>query len=384
MTPEYPPEQWGGLARTVSKVSRHVSAMGAELHVAHFVVSDDPPPLLDENRTTRRSDGIAVHRISVGREKFPVGRRTLWDCPHTLTFQMMYQSLEILHREQGFDLFHSFFLYPMGYVTGLLARRFGRPSIVTLVGNDIKKYMFSPEKVEVCRSGLDNAGRVVALSRELAEMAHALTPVLHKSAVIYNSVDVPAVVWQPGSNPGDRFRVGCAGIFKYAKGLPYLMKAVAGTARSYRITLDLRGQLRESEKEIFETMIRRLGMRELLHFAPALPHNEVCEWLRTLDVFALPSVSEGCPNILMEAMAAGLPCIATRVGAVEDLIEDGVSGLLVPWGNSAALADALERLIRDPGLAANLGAAARTKMLEFSSLREFREWRGVYRELVGL
>ena len=59
-------------------------------------------------------------------------------------------------------------------MTGMLARRVGVPSVLTVVGNDIKKYIFSPEKVGACRSGLENADRVVALSRDLVEMAHAL------------------------------------------------------------------------------------------------------------------------------------------------------------------------------------------------------------------
>jgi len=317
----------------------------------------------------------------VGREKM-ADSRSLWDCPHTLTLQMMYQSLEMLHREVAFDLFHSFFLWPVGYVTGMLARRVRVPSVLTVVGNDIKKYIFSPEKMGACRSGLENADRVVALSRDLVEMAHALTPVEDKARIIYNSVDLPDQVWSRERSENEPLRIGCAGIFKYAKGLPYIFKAVARLKTRYRLALELLGELRQSEREIYRQMLDRTGIEDILSFTEAIPHEEVSQWLRSLDVFVLPSVSEGCPNILMEAMAAGVPSIATRTGAMEILVEDHVTGLLIPWGDSEALTGALAEIVENPGLAKSLGAAARHKMKLFSSEREREVWERLYRELI--
>ncbi|MDO9111305.1 MAG: glycosyltransferase, partial [Desulfatirhabdiaceae bacterium] len=164
VTLEYPPDQWGGLARTVVNVVHHVRDMGLEVHVAHVTVLEDATVLLDENRKDENSDGILVHRLQVGVESLLDRPFTIWDSPHTRTFKMMYQSLELLHEQECFDLFHSFFLYPTGYITGLLARRMQVPSILTLVGNDVKKYIFCPEMAAFCRSGLENADRVAALS----------------------------------------------------------------------------------------------------------------------------------------------------------------------------------------------------------------------------
>ncbi|MFZ5868812.1 MAG: glycosyltransferase [Thermodesulfobacteriota bacterium] len=382
VSPEYPPRQWGGLARTVQKVSIHAADMGLDVHVAHFTVAQSPVVLLDENRETEAIDRVTVHHLLVGREDMRDSNRELWDCPHTLTLQMMYQSLEILHQELRFDLFHSFFLYPVGYVTALLARRVGVPSVVTLLGNDIKKYLFSPEKVAVCRIGLEHCDLVVALSRELMEMAHALTPIKHKSRIIYNSVTVPPEAWNKARSPREPFKIGCAGIFKYAKGLPYLFKAISRLRLKHSIVLELLGTLREAERPVYEEMLERTGIHAILAFRDALPHDQVGQWLRSLDAFVLPSVSEGCPNILMEAMACGLPCVATRTGAVEELIEDRASGLLVPLGNSEALAEALDEIVDDENFARNLGKNARLRMSQFDSARERRDWEAVYRELI--
>jgi len=363
-------------------VARHAANMGLEVHVAHLEAAAEPFVLLDENRQSRLTDGIIVHRLAVGRERITDSQRSLWDCPHTLTLQMMYQSLEMLHREEAFDFFHSFFLWPVGYVTGMLARRVGLPSVLTVVGNDIKKYIFSPEKVGACRSGLENADRVVALSRDLVEMAHALTPIEDKARIIYNSVDLPDQVWSRERSDNKPLRIGCAGIFKYAKGLPYLFKAVARLKTRHRLALELLGELRESELEVYRQMLDKTGIEDILSFTEAIPHEQVSGWLRSLDVFVLPSVSEGCPNILMEAMAAGVPSIATRTGAMETLVEDHVTGLWVPWGDSEALTGALAEIMENPALAKSLGAAARHKMKRFSSAREREAWESLYRELI--
>jgi glycosyltransferase involved in cell wall biosynthesis len=288
----------------------------------------------------------------------------------------------MLHREEKFDLFHSFFLYPVGYVTGLLARRMKVPCVATIVGNDVKKYIFSPEKTAVCRSGLENSDRIVALSRDLMEMADALSPVEDKSTIVYNSVDIPEQEWTGNREEDGFFRIGCAGIFKYAKGLPYLFKAVATLGTHRDVRLELRGKLRSSEQSIFEYIVKETGLEQQTRLLDPLPHDWIAEWLQSLDVFVLPSLTEGCPNILMEAMASGLPCIATRTGAVEDLLEDHVSGRVVPWGDSESLAVALKEMVDDPEQAKSYGIAARKRMKEFSRQREYKAWKQVYRELI--
>jgi L-malate glycosyltransferase len=384
VTPEFPPEEWGGLARTAQRVAEHAAGMGLRVHVAHIIVEPDRCVLLDENRRSENLGGMIVHHLSVGRESLDGRPPQLWDCPHNLTLQMMYQSLELLHASVGFDLFHSFFLYPMGYIAGLLARRMRIPHMATLVGNDIKRYIFSPEKTAVCRSGLENADRVVGLSLDLLEMADALVPIMSKSRVIHNSVKIPSLQWQSPLHPErNDFRIGCAGIFKYAKGLPYLFKAIAALSREGKnVRLELAGTLRESERAVFYEMLQRTGIKNRINLRDAIHSDEILQWMMSLDAFVLPSVTEGCPNILMEAMAAGLPCVATRTGANDVLMEDRVSGLLVPWGNSEALAAALKTILAEPALAESMGQAARKRMESFAAHREREAWEKLYREVL--
>jgi glycosyltransferase involved in cell wall biosynthesis len=384
VTPEFPPEQWGGLARTVLKVAMHAMNLGIDTQVARLTVEPEKVILLDENRTTTTFEGIVTHNIIVGKDNIDPDQRDIWECPHNLSLQMMFQSLESLEATNKYDIFQSFFLYPVGYITGLLARKVKKPMVSCIVGNDVNRYFFSPEKVSVCKSGLDNSDFVVGLSKSLVDLADALSPISGKSRVIYNSVTIPDESWEPRPEPPSRIRIGCAGIFKYAKGLPYLFKAVAELSKKWNLHLALRGIIRHSEKDVFQEILTRTNIRRLVTMLEPAPHEEISGWLRSLDLFVLPSVTEGCPNIVMEAMAAGVPTIATEVGAVPDLIEDGVSGLLCPPGNSTALASQIERILENPDLANKLSKAGREKMKLFSAEREREEWRQVYRKFVEL
>ena len=75
--------------------------------------------------------------------------------------------------------------------------------------------------------------------------------------------------------------------------------------------------------------------------------QDVPHWLRMLDIFVLPSLTEGRPTSIMEAMATGLPVVATQVGAVDTLVKHGITGLVVEPGDIAGLSDALEQMITD-------------------------------------
>jgi len=121
------------------------------------------------------------------------------------------------------------------------------------------------------------------------------------------------------------------------------------------------------------------GAADAVVFVDPTPRIE--DYYRAADVFVLPSSREGLPVALLEAMACGLPAVASRLpGATDVAIEDGVSGVLVPPGDAAALGDALSRILSDRAFAAALGAAARDRAAaRFSAQRTADGWLEAYR-----
>ncbi|HOL65312.1 MAG TPA: glycosyltransferase family 4 protein [Accumulibacter sp.] len=126
---------------------------------------------------------------------------------------------------------------------------------------------------------------------------------------------------------------------------------------------------------------RRLADRVLLAGQRLDPEN----WLRALDVFCLPSyANEGVPQAIMQAMSSGLPIVTTPVGAILEAVRDGHSALVVPPRDAVALADAVQRLLADPALAARLGSAARQRAGEhFARERMLERMEAIFSATTG-
>ena len=377
-TQEYPPMFWGGLAQAVERVAGFISEMGWEVHVANLYAEQGLPGLLDEIVKSTIEKGVTVHRIPIGRER-DLPRDTLWDSPDNLAIRLMYHSLEGLHQRYQFDIFHSFFVYPTGYVAALVAKAYKKKFILSIRGNDINQFIFSAEKTTFLQTALRQADLVTSVAHDLLGKAETLTPVMNKSRVIFNSIPSSNGVSAPAALPQLKGSVvGAAGLFKHSKGLPYLLKAFQQIRRGRRSSLLLVGDLREAEREIQNRYLSRFGSQDI-HVTGFVPHESIGSYLSRMDVFVIPSLSEGCPNVLLEAMAAARPIVATRTGAIPEIIRDGENGLLVDAGDAAQIAAAVLYLLNHPEEAEKMGRAAHRKIDDFSEEREKKEWKEVYR-----
>lgn len=180
---------------------------------------------------------------------------------------------------------------------------------------------------------------------------------------------------------GGRRRVGVVANLRHVKGLDLLVKAAALLRDTHPdLVFEVAG---EGEfRPMLERMVSELALEN--RFLMPGTSSDIPGFLSGLDVAVLCSRSEGMPNALLEYMAAGKPIVATVVGPVTDLIEDGVHGLVVPPDDPLQLASAINRLLTDPGLAKTLGEAARRQVCErYSRQAMVQRFEDFYQRLVN-
>jgi colanic acid/amylovoran biosynthesis glycosyltransferase len=163
--------------------------------------------------------------------------------------------------------------------------------------------------------------------------------------------------------PGEPIKVLTVGRLVGVKGQAVLLDAAAElTRRGVAVELTLAGD--GPERERLERRAATLGLGDRVEFAGSVGADRIADLYAAADVFCTSSFAEGVPTVLMEAMASGLPAVATAIMGIPELVEDGVTGLLVPPGRPDALADALERLALDPDERGRMGEAGRRKVVE--------------------
>ena len=154
-----------------------------------------------------------------------------------------------------------------------------------------------------------------------------------------------------------------------AKGLPILLEAVAKIEGA---TLDIAGD--GPDRHMLEDKARSLGVSDRVAFLGYQSQQQVRELLKRTDVFALSSFAEGVPVVLMEAMAAGIPVVATRIAGIPELVRDEENGLLIPPGDASATANAIQRLLEDADLRNRLSEFGRKTIECDFNIRAESQW----------
>jgi mannosyltransferase len=215
-----------------------------------------------------------------------------------------------------------------------------------------------------------------------------------KATVIPHGVDTEryappanrAAAFRQAGLPG-RYAIGCFGRVRAQKGSDVFVEAMCQLLPRFpdftavivgAITPEQSGFAKDLEKRI-----EAAGLRPRILIMGELPIEEVQRWYQRLTIYVFSSRNEGFGLTLIEAMAAGAALVASRAGAAELVIENGVSGVLTPPGDVEALVTALEPLMRDPTSAAEMGARARARAIEkFSLDAEAHRIAAVYRGMV--
>ena len=254
----------------------------------------------------------------------------------------------------------------LGRVAALLMRVPVR--VFTVHGWAFKAYAGLPSRLYLwadrLMSPLTSATICVSETERAAGFA-ARTCRPRSTVVIPNAVDVEAA--PPARGDGDPPRIVTVGRLAAPKDALTLVRALA-LLGPIRFSALLVGD--GPDRAAVEAEVRSLDLEDRVELAGS--RADVPALLAAADVFVLSSRSEGAPISILEAMAAGLPVVACDVGGVGELVADGETGLLVPSADPARLAEALRRLVADPGLRRRLGAVGRARARERFDLPAFR------------
>jgi glycosyltransferase involved in cell wall biosynthesis len=275
------------------------------------------------------------------------------------------------------DVVLAFFGAPSGVAAWFWSYFLKLPYIVSLRGGDVpgfRPYDFARQHRllgPLLRRVWRRAGAVVANSEGLRQLGNSFEPNV-SIQVIPNGVDLEAFhlgerAWEPPS-------LLFVGRIVYQKGLDLLLTAL-GQLKDMKWRLDLVGSGPRVER--LKEQAAALGIAEHVHFRGWQTREQLPETYRQANLFVYPSRHEGMPNAVLEAMASGLPVLATRIAGNEELVS-AEAGILVPPEDVAALQAGLRQLLADAGLRQRMGAAARRRV------EEKYGWQGVAESYLDL
>lgn len=366
----------GGLAISAERLARLLASAGHQVHV--FAPTANLPP--SETRTLL-SNGVNVSRFGVHKRVDD----TLVD---------WFEQIVAEHKHDPFDVMHAYFLTQAGFVAAYAGNYLNVPSVVSARGNDLERAIFDPSRAAHVLYALRHAKAITTNAIELVKKATTLVPDLPVT-VIPNGIDTEhfkplprnnalaeSLNLKTGKGEGTSRVVGFAGELREKKGLRPLLNAYAQVIKTEPATLLIVGDVRLGEdKRIFEEFQVSHPSAQIVVTGFVSP-RDLPSYYSLMDVFVQPSLRDGLPNALLEAMACRKAVIGTPVGGIPDAVVDCDNGRLVAVSNANELADTINELLADESLRMKLGTrACQTIKEKFTLQAESNANLDVYRRL---
>ena len=320
----------------------------------------------------REVDGVTIFRLS----PWTGGTKT---AQHWVDIH--YALLE-LSAERHYDLLHAFYASIAGFPTVHAAHELYLPSVVSIRGNDINRDVFHTERFHHLKWALENATAITAVSQEGLQRARIVSACPTKGRVILNSIRPEDFAEGRQDLQLPHPVIGSLAVFKNKKGLEVLLCAFKMVLQHYSTAhLLLVGYVITEEQSRFADLVATYDLGNGITVTGRVARQDVLRYLRAMDVFVFSSLHDGCPNAVLEAMLAGAPIVATRSGAVPEMLEDGKQGLLVPPGSATALYEAIVKMLSPGTDRQQYGQEARIRALtQFAPHGELEAFMEVYQE----
>lgn len=271
-----------------------------------------------------------------------------------------------LHRRSPVHVIHAHAALPCGDAAALLSRRLGIPFVVTIHGLDVFNSCFQQgiaagwrRKASV--NVYESASKVICISGRVQRMLTNGMVAAVASEVVYNGTD-PSV-FTPGPAKAQTPTILMVGNLLAGKGHELLLRALARLKDSHP-GLQCRIIGEGADRDRFAKVAKDLGISDQVHFLGRQSRSEVAEAMRNCTVFALPSRYEGLGCVYLEAMASGKPVIACRGQGIDEIIQHGGNGWLIPVDGLEELVQGLQALLGNADLRARIGQAARQAILD--------------------
>lgn len=348
---EYPPIG-GGAGNASAHIARCLAQMGYEVSLVTSRFGELP--------SREQTDGVTIYRIPALRLR--KDRSTAFE---QIAF-IIAASLWTLNWIPKFKPHVSlaFFGIPSGAAAWLIRRIYGIPYVVSLRGGDVPGFRPYDFKIyhkliaPLLRIVWRDASAIVANSNGLRDLALKFDARFEIS-VIPNGADVKNRY--DGTRDWSPPRLLSVGRLVHQKGFDLAMRALAGLKDlqwQWKIVGD--GPL----NQMLRSLAAELGILDRLTFTGWQTKEQLAEHYQNANLFVFPSRHEGMPNAVLESMANGLPVVASRIAGNEELVVDGVTGMLVPSENVTSLREALKNLITDAPLRERMGKASRQRVEE--------------------
>lgn len=337
----------GGTEVATLETARALSAVGYKVEVVVYFNEIDPTML-----NAFQTAGLAVHLLGVQRGG---GLSMHWHLAMAMWGVLQHKRLDAIWVQ-----------YMTPTLLPLALARFFTPNLVAAV--HVASSHYSPSGLSRIRwlaHYLSN--RFVCVSRTVADgifggpdsdLRQTGRVVVISNALDMGIMKAAAVLdWRAQTRwPRDAVVIGFAGRLAHIKGVDVLLAAVADLhAKGLPVRLVIVGD--GLERGDLESRARELGIFHITHFAGRVPRDTVFSAIKGFDIAAMPSRLEGFGLSALEAMAAGVPVVASRVDALQEVVQDGMTGLLCQVDDPKSLADALARLVADKALRQRMGAA---------------------------
>jgi glycosyltransferase involved in cell wall biosynthesis len=313
------------------------------------------------------------------------------------------------HERDPFDVFHAYFLTQAGFIAALAGRYLSVPSVISIRGNDLDRAAFDPARFSHTMFALQHASVVTANATESIRKANAFID--REIILIPNGVDVGhfkpmdknmalaeslgitvnVILSDEGAknlhpaaeDDGSVFPIiGFVGELREKKGMRTLLSACAQLNKKQPTALLIVGEIRAGEdKHAFDEFLSSHPDSKII-VTGYIPPADLPAYYSLIDVFVHPSLHDGMPNAVLEAMACGKAVVATPVGGIPDLLEEGKNGRLVKVSDVHGLSETVLELLRSPELRARLGESARAVVVQkFSPEKELEANLEIYRRL---